>query len=296
MLTLPIFANITSCRNEVKSPKEVLSYVITQICNNNLEGTFKHITPELYNLMQNLRTDIGVEVFNSKRSKKITETINGDLAYVSVFLKGENVPLIFYFKRMGGEWKIDVPFKKDDINIDISDIIPYIEDGDFILSSEDHLSSYYIRSLCETDKRFSHSGIICKKDGVISVIGSEGLEEKKRDICSGVMQISLEEYLENKNNIGIYRAKSKKRNAYSAKALEYLGTPFDYKYTLENENELYCTQLLQAVLRETNSHIRLKPAYVPKEKKEIILPEAISASGNFMEIKYMEKNNFIKNN
>jgi hypothetical protein len=295
ILTLLITVNTLSCGNDTKSPKEVLSYIITQISKNNLEEAFRHVTPDLYNLMQNLRTDIGVEVYSSKKNKKITETINGDLAYVSVFFKNENTPLIFYFKRIDGEWKIDVPFKKDDISIDISDIIPYIEDGDFILSSENHLSSYYIRSLCATDKRFSHSGIIYKKDGIISVIGSEGLEVKNKNIRFGVMKISLEEYLEDKNNIGIYRAKSKKRNAYSAKALEYLGIPFDYKYTLDNENELYCTQLIQVVLRETNSHICLIPTYVQKEKKEIILPDAISASENFMEIKYVEKKNFIKN-
>ena len=276
------------CRVSLNSPKMVLLHVIKQVQKDNWEEAYKYVTPDLYNLMQNLRTDIAVGVYNSKQKRKVIETINGDLAYVSVFFKNEDNPVTFYFKRADGKWKIDVPFKSNG-EINVGDIIPYIEDGDFILSSEDHLSSYYIRSLSTVDQRFSHSGIIYKKNGVISVVGAEGFGDELKHIPSGVMEIPMDEYLQNKSNIGIYRAKSNNRKAYSNKAVEYIGVPFNYKYKLDNEKELYCTQLIQVVLRETNTPIKLKITYIEREEKDIILPDSISSSDDFEEIKYVKK-------
>jgi hypothetical protein len=277
------------CRAGSDSPQEILLYVVKKAQNGDLKEIYQYITPDLYNLMQNLQTDIALGVYAAKQKRKVIETINGDSAYVSIFFKNEDNPVTFYFKRINGDWKIDIPFKKSDGGILLEDLIPYVEDGDFILSGEDHLSSYYIRSLSVVDKRFSHSGIINKKNGVISVIGAEGLENKYMEKKSGVMEKALEEYLQDKSNIGIYRAKQNNRKSYSSKAVEYLGVPFDYKYTLDDEKELYCTQFMQVVLRETNTPITLKATYVKREGKDIILPDSISSSDAFEEIRYIEK-------
>jgi len=281
----------SGCRTGPDSPQEILLYVVKKMQNDGLKEVYQYVTPDLYNLMQNLQTDIAIGAYAAKQKRKAIETINGDSAYVSVFLENEDNPVTFYFKRTNGRWKMDIPFEKSDERIVMEDVIPYVEDGDFILSSEDHLSSYYIRNLSAADKRFSHSGIIYKKNGVLSVIGAEGLEDKNTENKSGVMEKALEEYLRDKSNIGIYRAKRNNRKLYSSKAIEYLGVPFDYKYTLDNEKELYCTQFVQVVLRETNTPVKLKLTYEKREGKNIILPDSISNSDDFEEIIYIERRN-----
>jgi len=282
-----ILACNTGCRKADNSPKAVLLRVVSQIQKGNLEDAHQYVTPDLYNLLQNLRADIAIAVFNSKKQRKTIETINGNTAYVSVYFKNEENPVTFYFINDNGKWKIDVPFNRTEEGIPLFDIIPYIEDGDIILCSEDHLSSYYIRTISQTDNRFSHSGIIYKKKGVLSVISAEGLEDKSRNRQAEVMERPIEEYLTGKDSVGIYRAKNKNRKFFSDKALEYLGIPFDFKYTLDNEKELYCTQFIQVVLRESNTSIKLKTTYIEREKKDIIMPDSISASKDFEEIRYV---------
>jgi len=279
----------TECKTTVNSPRKVLIHVMKQAQKDNLKEAYQYVTPDLYNIMQNLRWEGVIGAYNSKQKKKITEAINGDQAYVSVFFENENNPVVFYFRIIDGKWKIAAQFEKNDNSIALTDIIPYIEDGDIILSGEDDISSYYIRSLSSVDKRFSHSGIIYKKNGIISVVGAEGMENKYNKERSGVMDKPIEEYLQNKSNIGIYRAKRNNRKAYSAKAMEYLGVPFDFKFTLDNEDELYCTQFIQVVLRETNTPVKLRLTYVKQESKDIILPDSISSSDDFEEIRYIEK-------
>jgi len=295
MFFVPVAAAIlliicnTECKTTVNSPKEVLFHVMKQAHKNNLKEAYQYVTPDLFNIMQNLRWESAIGVYNSKQKKKITEAVNGDTAYVSVFFENENNPVVFNFKKIDGNWKIDAPLEINDNSIALTDIIPYIEDGDIILSCEDDISSYYIRSLSSLDKRFSHSGIIYKKNGIISVIGAEGMEDKYNKKRSGVTEKPIEEYLRNKSNIGIYRANRNNRKAYSAKAMEYLGVPFDFKFTLDNEDELYCTQFIQVVLRETNTPVKLRLTYIKQEGKDIILPDSISSSDDFEEIRYVEK-------
>jgi len=283
-----LLACAAGCRTEIHSPKNVLFNVINQVQKGNWEGVYQHVTPGLYNVMQNLQTDIALGVYYAKQRIKAIETINGEVAYVSVFFKNEEKPVVFYFRKQDGKWKIDMPFQKTEGSVSFEDIIPYIEDGDIILSGEDHLSSYYIRSLSLVDKRFSHSGIIYKKNGVLSVISADVLQEKNEIHCSEVMERPIEEYLKGKDNIGIYRAKNNNRKMFSNKAKEYLGVPFDLKYTLDNEEKLYCTQLVKVVIRETHTPIHLKTTYAEREKKDIILPDSISSSDDFEEIRYVE--------
>jgi hypothetical protein len=279
----------TGCREAPDSPREILLYVVKKARNGDWREVYQYVTPNLYNLMRNLQTDIAIGTYAAKQKRKVIETISGDSAYVSVFFINVTSPVTFYFKRTDGKWKIDIPDKKPDEGFSLEDIIPYVEDGDFILSSEDHLSSYYIRSLSAADKRFSHSGIIRKENGIITVIGAEGLENKYTEKKPGVTEKTLEDYIQDKNNIGIYRAKRNNRKLYSCKAMEYIGVPFDYKYTLDNERELYCTQFVQVVLRETNTGIQLRKTYVKREGKDIILPDSISSSDDFDEIRYIER-------
>jgi len=284
-----LLACAAGCRTGIRSPENVLFHVMGQVQKGDWEKVYQYVTPDLYNLIQNLQTDIAIGVYNAKQRRKVIETINGDSAYVSVYFKNEENPVVFYFRKYDGKWKIDVPFNKTEEGIALEDIIPYIEDGDIILSGEDHLSSYYIRSLSSVDRRFSHSGIIYKRNSVLSVISADVLQEKNKITRSEVMERPIEEYLTGKDNIGIYRAKNNNRKMFSNKAKEYLGVPFDLKYTLDNEEELYCTQLVKVVIRETHTPIQLKATYVEREKKDIILPDSISGSDDFEEIRYVEK-------
>jgi hypothetical protein len=277
------------CRPAPDSPRGVLLKVINMVQSGDWREMRNCVTPDLYLLMQNLQSDLAVAEYTAHKQRKIVETINNDAAYVSVFFKGVEQPVTFYFRRINGSWLIDMPFARPDGGIGLQEIVPYIEDGDFILSREDHLSSYYIRSLAKIDQRFSHSGIIYRKNGKLSVICADGVDDQKNNKKSGVVEIQLDDFIKNKSAVGIFRFKKRSRALFSDKALEYLGVPFNFEYDINDEKSFYCTQLIQVVLRETHTPVQLPLTYIEKEKKDILMLDSISGSDNFEEILYYEK-------
>jgi len=273
------------------SPKGVLLKINEYIKNDNWAGIRNCVTPDLFLSLQNLTYNSAVEEYASGKKRKVMETINEDKAYISVFFEGSGEPAVFYFKRKNEKWLMDLPFIGSEGSVRLDEIVPFIEDGDFILSRENQFSSYYIRRLGKKDQRFSHSGIIYKKNGKLKVVCADGEFRKDLNRIGGVIEQNLEDFLENKTAIGIYRMERKDKFRLSDKALEYLGTPFNSYFNSDDESGLYCTQFINVVLRETDMPVRLPLTYVERERKNIYMPESISSSENFKEIIYVEKNN-----
>jgi hypothetical protein len=163
------------------------------------------------------------------------------------------------------------------------DITVDLQNGDIICRLGDRLWSRYFRDISLFDKRFSHAGIIRVNGEKITVINAEGLAAEGRDF---VNEVDLDEFLSIARAAGVYRVNDNGGEIIASKAVRYKGRPFDWHFDLEDENELYCSELLYAVLKETHPEIQLKKIYLGEIKKEVIPIEAFSDSRYFSEIFY----------
>lgn len=167
------------------------------------------------------------------------------------------------------------------------DIAMYLQDGDIICRLGDRLWSIYFKDVSPIDKRFSHLGIIRMVDGLITVINAEGLAIQGKDF---VNEVYLDEFLEIAKAVGIYRLNDYDGKTVSSAASEYIGYPFDWSFDLHDENKLYCTELLYAVLKKIAPEIQLQTFFQKEISKEIVPLEAVSNSDYFREIIYVKNN------
>ena len=166
-----------------------------------------------------------------------------------------------------------------------------VEDGDIICRLGDRLWSQFFKDMSETDKRYSHIGIVRIKDGIITVIHSEGDSGHGRDY---VNEIAFEEFISIARAVGIYRIKDEIKEKYtiaasqlSNLAAEYLGTPFDWQFDMTDESKIYCTELLSVILKRIAPELELTSAYVKEWGRYVIPLDAISTSEYFSEVYYI---------
>jgi len=158
-----------------------------------------------------------------------------------------------------------------------------VNDGDIICRLGEMFWSRFFKDISLTDKRFSHIGIIRISDGKISVIHAEGTTEPGKDF---VKEEKFEDFIKNARAIGIYRINNIEGNQISDLAYGYIGTPFDWQFDMHNNSELYCTELLYAVLKRATPELRLNTIFF-KDEKEIIPIDAVSNSGDFSEVYFV---------
>ena len=160
-----------------------------------------------------------------------------------------------------------------------------LEDGDIICRLGNGVFSQYISDVSVSDKRFSHMGIIRINDGLITVINAEGDTGHGRDF---VCEITIEEFLKDAVSAGVYRVNNINRSLISGLAMEYIGIPFDWQFDLIDESKIYCTELLQIILKRITPGLVLDTVYFNIAGKDIIPLEAISASPLFSEVYFTE--------
>jgi len=165
-----------------------------------------------------------------------------------------------------------------------SAVIPYIEDGDIILRMTDGTWSSVFSDYSLTDKRFSHVGIVRKRNDKISVIHSVGSFGNK---SQGVDEISLEYFLRVASSVGVFRVKKINGSVISDAAEKYIGRPFDFNFDLSDASSIYCTELLYWALKDIKSEHILATRYVEDIGKDIIPLDSISTSPDIVEIVYI---------
>ena len=168
-----------------------------------------------------------------------------------------------------------------------------VEDSDIICRLGDRFWSGLFKDMSETDKRYSHMGIIRIKDGVITVIHSEGDSGHGRDY---VNEMAFEDFLKIARAVGIFRIKDDIKEKYkinenqiSNLAVEYIGTPFDWKFDMTDESRIYCTELLYVILKRLTPELELTTLYVKEWDKYIIPLDAVSTSEYFSEVYYISQ-------
>jgi len=163
------------------------------------------------------------------------------------------------------------------------EIASFLKDGDVILRLGDRPWSTLLKNMSQKDKKFSHLGIIRIRDNIISVIHSEGLSTNRND-C--VKEESLEDFLKIAQSIGIYRLLTDGVEKISDMALEYKGRPFDLKFDMDEEMNLYCTELLYVILKRLAPEIKLNTIWMKEIGKHIIPLDIYLQSEYFTEILY----------
>jgi hypothetical protein len=165
-----------------------------------------------------------------------------------------------------------------------SNISAYLQDGDIICRLGDRLWSLYFKDISPVDKRFSHLGIIRINDNKITVIHAEGRAVEGKDF---VNEVDLDEFLKIARAVGVYRINNYNGETVSSAAMGYVGYPFDWKFDLEDENKIYCTELLYVVIKKIAPEIELQRLFQKELKKEIVPLEACSNSEHFSQILFL---------
>ena len=175
--------------------------------------------------------------------------------------------------------------------LEISALYNIVRDGDIICRLGDRLWSQFFKDMSESDKRYSHLGIIRINNGVITVIHSEGDSGHGRDY---VNEIAFEEFVKIARAIGIYRINEDlindiniDRSQISNLAMEYLGVPFDWKFDLSDTTTIYCTELLSLILKRISPELELNTVFVKEWGRNVIPLDAISTSKYFHEVYYI---------
>jgi hypothetical protein len=168
--------------------------------------------------------------------------------------------------------------------ISVSDVEPYLKDGDIILRLSNAPWSLAFKDFSLTDKRFSHLGIVRIRDGNIVIINSVGYLTNKE---KGVDEVSLKDFLPVARAIGVFRARFADGPMISDKAVEYMGRPFDWSFNLNDDGKIYCTELLYAAIKCIVPEHHLSTYYLEAIGKEIFPLDSISNSSDFDEIMYI---------
>ena len=167
------------------------------------------------------------------------------------------------------------------------EILESLNDGDIICRLGDRLWSIFFREFSPNDKRFSHLGIIKIRDNNVSVINAEGLAVEGRDY---VNEVPLKDFLKIAQRVGVYRLRTIEGNKISETALEYIGYPFDWQFDMEDDTNLYCSELLYVILKKMNPDIKLNTIWIKEIGRNVIPLDVCSQSEYFTEIGYWNSN------
>jgi hypothetical protein len=167
------------------------------------------------------------------------------------------------------------------------EILSSLDDGDIICRLGDRVWSEFFKELSPKDKRFSHLGIVRIRDNNITVINAEGLAVEGKDY---VNEVPLKDFISIAQRIGIYRLRTVEGHKISDTALEYKGLPFDWKFDMEEDNSLYCSELLYVILKKLDSNIVLRKVWVKGLGKNIVPLDVCSQTEYFTEVGYWGRN------
>ncbi len=150
-----------------------------------------------------------------------------------------------------------------------------VREGDLIMRHGNGLWSDFIRERNLSDKRFSHVGIIVRggnAEAEFFVIHADCDAAG----AGAVRKEPLADFLREAKRIGVFRPRGNVSAGAAAKAAEtFLGRPFDRAFNLENDDELYCTELIFRAFREADPNFTAKT--ITLAGREIVPADAFIA-------------------
>lgn len=122
----------------------------------------------------------------------------------------------------------------------------YLGSGYLICRHGNAMLSEMIRQQNITDKRFSHIGILTRHKGKFYVIHAD---TNRSSISGLVKKEPLDDFLKEAGRIGIFRSRILDGRRIAADAEQFVDRPFDWKFNMENDQEIYCTELLYHIFK-----------------------------------------------
>jgi hypothetical protein len=169
----------------------------------------------------------------------------------------------------------------------ISKAITLVQDGDLIVRDNQEFTSQLIKNFNRTDKSYSHAGIVIFENGYPFVYhilkGNDNPDERIR-------KDSLQQFCAPTKNygFGIFRYninKSEVNNLRTTLNKWYThGVKFDSMLNLENDDEMYCSEMvMKLITKATSNRIRIGKTTPTKEEIQFFLsslpvPPAVNGS------------------
>ncbi len=197
--------------------------------------------------------------------------VNGKLPQISKLLGGSIICLtlctlgIYYVQH-----SYRSSFEQE--TIDWKVIAGELSDGDLVFRTGRDMISHLVLSQGDLP-RFSHVGIILRNQSELVVVHAVPQNGKS---AGGVIVEPLDTFTakDNAKDVGFYRAKKindKARRIIREYSLQQVGKGFDYRFLWNNDDELYCTELVLKAF--TKSGITLT-ASLPKVRV-MLVPEPV---------------------
>ncbi|MFI3221366.1 MAG: YiiX/YebB-like N1pC/P60 family cysteine hydrolase [Methylococcales bacterium] len=132
---------------------------------------------------------------------------------------------------------------------DISWVNKTAKSADLIFRHSNEFWGDMAAKMSRTDSQFSHVGIVIVENGVVKIIHADGnpLQGSPR-----LVKQLLTEWLDGVEDFGLFRLnmtdQTRERVIEEAKRLFDAGVPFDTKFNLNTDDELYCTEFVAKVI------------------------------------------------
>ncbi len=147
------------------------------------------------------------------------------------------------------------------------------KDGDLIVRLTDDLVSEQVKLINESDKRYSHAGIIFKINDILKVynISPDSLDKDE------IKLESLDSFINPEKNIScaLYRYALSGKEIQSLKntlgSFKTKNVAFDWQYNLATDDKMYCAELIDKSLAiATNNRVTIKQTYIPVNMRRLV--------------------------
>jgi len=146
--------------------------------------------------------------------------------------------------------------------------------GDLIVRLNDDLISEQVKQLNETDKTYSHAGLIVERNGEKFVCHIM----PDLDGADTIQLTPIDSFIDPTKNIkcALYRYSLMpiEKDSLQASLLQYKNDDvrFDKVYNLKSNNFLYCSEMIAKSLdKVTNGRIQIKDIKVPEKMKRMLI-------------------------
>jgi len=177
------------------------------------------------------------------------------------------LPLLF-FSCTSTEVKTGVKLTPEQIiQKHIDSLKSIAQPGDMIARMNDNLISYHVKNFNDSDRTFSHAGIVVLKNGKKLVCNIDA-NEKGKDT---VRYDAIDSFIDPKENFicGLFRFKineeEKERFFKELDAYHDRHAHFDRLYDLATDSLIYCSEMIsKSLTRATNGRLTFKEVTTPK--------------------------------
>jgi Permuted papain-like amidase enzyme, YaeF/YiiX, C92 family len=158
--------------------------------------------------------------------------------------------------------------------IDIETAKPLLQSGMLIMRSDDDYESLTLQNFSNTDKVFSHAGLLFKEDsGFVVYHSMTGVENPKGTIRKDSYDVFVNP--KQKTGFGIFKYSISEKEVNKLHQIIKKGyddkIPFDMFFNLKTDDSLYCSEMIYKGLKKaTNNRIIIPNSFMINFKPKIM--------------------------